>query len=322
MKAAVCARYGSPDVLQIQEVATPVPADGEVLIRVRAAALNPLDWYLMRGRPYVSRLFFGLRAPKISRPGRDLAGEVVAVGRNVTSLKPGDAVFGLGLGALAEYACPPERSVTLKPANMTFEQAAATPVAGFTALQGLRDKGHIEAGQYVLVNGASGGVGTFVVQIARAFGAHVTGVCSTRNVELVRSIGAERVIDYTQENFTDDAQRYDIVFDTVGNHSLSAIRRVLKPKGVCVIVGGPKRVGLILTRMLHAFVLSRVVSQTFVAFIAKRSKEDLVTLHDLMAAGKLTPVIDRCYPLSEVSEAVRHLAEGHARGKIVIALGP
>jgi NADPH:quinone reductase-like Zn-dependent oxidoreductase len=320
MKAAVCARYGPPEVLQIQDVATPVPSDDEVLLRVRAAALNPLDWYLMRGRPYVSRLFFGLRAPKISRPGRDLAGEVVAVGRNVTGLKPRDGVYGTGLGALAEYACPPARAISLKPANMTFEQAAAVPVAGYTALQGLRDWAHIQAGQRVLVNGASGGVGTFVVQIARAFGAHVTGVCSTRNVELVRSIGAERVIDYTQENFTDVTQRYDIVFDCIGNHSLSAIRRVLEPGGVCIIVGAPKKVGPILARMFHAFVLSRVAGQAFVAFIAKSNKEDLVTLHDLMAAGKLTPVIDKCYPLSEVSAAVRHLAEGHARGKVVIAI--
>jgi NADPH:quinone reductase-like Zn-dependent oxidoreductase len=320
MKAIVYHNYGSPDVLRCEELEKPTAADNEVLIRVRAASVNPLDWRLMSGRPYIARLFFGLRKPKLTRPGRDVAGEVEAVGRNVTQFKPGDEVFGTCLGALAEYACTSESAVVMKPDNVTFEQAASVPVAAYTALQGLRDKGQIQAGQKVLINGAAGGVGTFAVQLARSFGADVTGVCSTRNVERVRSIGADRVIDYTQEDFTKNEQRYDLMLDCVGNHSLSACRRVLNPNGICVIAGGPKNFWIILTRALKALVLSRFVSQNFVMFIAKRSQEDLTIMHDLMAAGKVTPVIDKCYRLSEVSEALRYLEEGHARGKVVITL--
>jgi NADPH:quinone reductase-like Zn-dependent oxidoreductase len=320
MKAIVYHNYGSPDVLRCEELEKPTAADNEVLIRVRAASVNPLDWRLMSGRPYIARLFFGLRKPKLTRPGRDVAGEVEAVGRNVTQFKPGDEVFGTCLGALAEYACTSESAVVMKPDNVTFEQAASVPVAAYTALQGLRDKGQIQAGQKVLINGAAGGVGTFAVQLARSFGADVTGVCSTRNVEMVRSIGADRVIDYTQEDFTKNEQRYDLMLDCVGNHSLSACRRVLNPNGICVIAGGPKNFWIILTRALKALVLSRFVSQNFVMFIAKRSQEDLTIMHDLMAAGKVTPVIDKCYRLSEVSEALRYLEEGHARGKVVITL--
>lgn len=257
---------------------------------------------------------------KLTQPGRDVAGQVEAAGRNVTQLKPGDAVFGSCDGAFAEYACAPEPALALKPDNVTFGQAASVPVAGLTALQGLRDKGRLRPGQKVLINGAAGGVGTFAVQIAKSFGAEVTGVCSARNVEMVRSIGADRVVDYTQEDFTKGAQRYDIILDNVGNHSLSAIRRVLNPEGVCVMAGAPKKVGLFLTRALTAPVLSRLVGQKFVLLMARRSKEDLAMLGELMAAGKVTPVIDRRYRLSDVAEAVRYLEEGHARGKVVITL--
>ena len=321
MKAAVYTRYGPPDVVQITDVEKPVSQDNEVLIKVRAASVNPLDWRLMRGRPYIVRILFGLRKPKITRPGRDVAGQVEAVGRNVTQFKPGDEVFGSCRGAFAEYACTPERALVVKPDNVTFEQAASVPVAALTALQGLRDKGQIQPGQKVLINGAAGGVGTFAVQIAKSFGADVTGVCSTRNVGMVRSIGADRVIDYTQEDFTKGTQRYDLIFDCVGNHSLSACRRVLNPNGICVIAGvATSKVRIFLTRALKALVLSRFVSQKFVMFIARLSKEDLTIMRELMKAGKVTPVIDKRYSLSEVPEAIRYLEEGHARGKVVITL--
>jgi NADPH:quinone reductase-like Zn-dependent oxidoreductase len=321
MKAIVYQRYGSPDVLKCEEVEKPTPGDDEVLIRVRAASVNPLDWRLMRGRPYIVRILFGLHKPKITRPGRDVAGQVEAVGRNVTQFKPGDEVFGACLGALAEYACTSESKVVMKPDNVTFEQAASAPVAALTALQGLRDKGQIQPGQKVLINGAAGGVGTFAVRIAKSFGADVTGVCSTRNVEMVRSIGADRVIDYTQEDFTKGTQRYDLIFDCIGNHSLSACRRVLTPEGIYIAVGGPAGsvIGL-LAHWIAALVLSGFVSQKFVSFIARSSKEDLTIMRELMAAGKVTPVIDRRYRLSEVPEAIRYLEEGHARGKVVITV--
>jgi NADPH:quinone reductase-like Zn-dependent oxidoreductase len=321
MKAIVYQRYGSPDVLKCEEVEKPTPGDDEVLIRVRAASVNPLDWRLMRGRPYIVRILFGLHKPKITRPWRDVAGQVEAVGRNVTQFKPGDEVFGACLGALAEYACTSESKLVMKPDNVTFEQAASAPVAALTALQGLRDKGQIQPGQKVLINGAAGGVGTFAVRIAKSFGADVTGVCSTRNVEMVRSIGADRVIDYTQEDFTKGTQRYDLIFDCIGNHSLSACRRVLNPNGKCVIAGGPKEGWIVLTRALQALALS-LVSRNFVMFIARLSKEDLTIIRELMASGKVTPVIDKRYRLSEVPEAIRYLEEGHARGKVVITLDP
>jgi NADPH:quinone reductase-like Zn-dependent oxidoreductase len=319
MKAIVYQRYGSPDVLACEEIEKPTPGDHEVLIKVRAASLNPLDRHIMRGRPFPLRIAFGLRKPKI-RPGRDVAGQVEAVGRNVTQFKPGDEVFGACSGALAEYACARQSAVVTKPNNMTFEQAASVPVAALTALQGLRDKGQIRPGQKVLINGAGGGVGTFAVQIAKSFGADVTGVCSTGKMDMVRSIGADRVIDYTQEDFTQGTQRYDLIFDLVATHSLAAYRRVLNPNGICVPAGGPTKVRSILVLAFEVLVLSRFVSQNFVMFVAKLSKEDLTILRELMEAGKVTPVIDRRYTLTEVPQAIRYLEEGHARGKVVITL--
>jgi NADPH:quinone reductase-like Zn-dependent oxidoreductase len=277
----------------------------------------------MRGAPHVFRVLFGLRKPSIKRPGRpgrDVAGQVEAVGRRVTQFKPGDEVFGWCLGAFAEYACASESALIMKPDKLTFEQVASVPVAALTALQGLRDKGRIQSGQKVLINGAAGGVGTFAVQIAKSFGADVTGVCSPRNLDLVRSIGADQVIDYTQEDFTKCGRRYDLILDCVGNHSLLACRRVLNPKCVCVIAGAPKEVGVFLARALIAPVWSGFVSQKFVTFIAKLNQGDLAVMRELMETGKVTPVIDRRYSLSEVPEAIRYLEEGHARGKVVITL--
>ena len=295
MKAAVYTRYGPPDVVQIEDVEQPTPQDNEVLIEVRAASLNPLDWHFMRGTPYVGRIMMGLRKPKNTRLGVDVAGQVQAVGRQVTQFKPGDAVFGAARGACAEYACAAESKLAMKPTNVTFEQAASVPIAGLTALQGLRDKGQIQSGQKVLINGASGGVGTFAVQIAKWLGAEVTGVCSTRNVDMVRSLGADRVIDYTQEDFTKCAQSYDAILDNVGNHSLSECRRVLNPRGKYVMVGGGgiNDQGLIgpgLARGIAAPVLSWFVSQDMLFFMANLNHKDLTILCDLMQTGKVTPV--------------------------------
>jgi NADPH:quinone reductase-like Zn-dependent oxidoreductase len=323
MKAISYDRYGSPDVLKCEETAEPVPADDEVLIKIRAAAVNPYDWHFMRGEPYAVRIAAGgLRRPKDRRLGADVAGEIEAVGRNITRFKPGDRVFGSCKGAFAEYACTSESKVVMKPDNVTFEQAASVPIAAFTALQGLRDKGQIQPGQKVLINGAAGGVGTFAVQIAKSFGAEVTGVCSTRNVEMVRSIGADQVVDYTQEDFTKSARRYDVILDCVGNHSFSECRRVLNPSGIYVGAGGTSDNWMIgpLTRAIKAFILSWFVSQKQAMVLAKPSKEDLTIMHDLMEAGKVTPVIDRRYSLREVPEAIRYLEQGHARGKVVITL--
>ncbi|HYW37087.1 MAG TPA: NAD(P)-dependent alcohol dehydrogenase [Terriglobales bacterium] len=322
MKAIVYHDYGSPDVLKCEEIEKPTVGDHEVLIKVRAASVNPLDWHFMRGTPYFVRIAAGLRKPKITRLGVDVAGQVEAVGRNVTQFKPGDEVFGSCRGAFAEYVCTSESALVTKPNNVTFEQAASAPVAAFTALQGFRDKGQIRPRQKVLINGAAGGVGTLAVQIAKSFGADVTGVCSTRNVDMVRSLGADRVIDYTQEDFTKRGQRYDLIFDCVGNHSLSACRRVLNPKGIYIAVGGPSGPWMIgpLARAITALVLSRIVSQKFIMFIARSSKEDLAIMRELMTTGKVTPVIDKRYRLSEVPEAIRYLEEGHARGKVVITL--
>src|SRR5207253_9247350 len=323
MKAIVYRNYGSPDVLRLEEIEKPTAGDDEVLIKVRAAAVNPLD-LLFRGTSYMVRIMTGLRKPKDTRLGVDVAGQVEAVGRNVTQFKLGDAVFGTCKGAFAEYVCTSESALVVKPDNVTFEQAASVPIAAITALQGLRlgglgNKGHIQPGQKVLINGASGGVGTFAVQIAKSFGADVTGVCSTRNVEMVRSIGADRVIDYVQQDFTKSGQRYDLIFDCVGNHSLLAHRRALNPNGVCVVAGA-RGLWDFLTHALAAPVLSRLVSQKFVTFIAKLNKKDLTIMRELMADGKVTPVIDRCYSLSEVPEAMRYLETRHARGKVVITL--
>ena len=322
MKAIVYQKYGPPDVLECEEIEKPTAGDGDVLIKVRAASVNPLDAGLMKGKPHSFRLLFGLSKPRLTRPGVDVAGEVEAVGRNVMQFKPGDQVFGSCRGAFAEYACTSELKLTMKPKNITFEQAAAVPVAALTALQGLRDKGRIHPGHEVLINGAAGGVGTFAVQIAKSFGAAITGVCSTKNVEMVRSIGADRVIDYTHEDFTESEQRYDVILDTYTNHSLAACRRVLNSKGRYVMVGAPAQrwmVG-IMAPVIKALVLSPFVSQKFVIFIARSSKDDLIILHDLIKAGKVKPVIDRCYSLSEVPQAIRYLEERHARGKVVITL--
>jgi len=320
MKAAVYSQYGPPGVVQIKEVEKPVPGDDEVLIKVRAASINPLDWHFMRGEPYLVRMAGGLRRPKDPRLGVDVAGQVEEVGRNVTQFKPGDEVFGSCRGALAEYASTSESALVLKPANVTFEQAASVPAAAYTALQGLRDKGHIQPGHKVLINGAAGGVGTFAVQLAKSLGASVTGVCSTRNVEMVRSIGADQVIDYTREDFAKNEQRYDLVLDCVWNHSLSESRRVLNPKGKYIIIGGPASrwmIGL-LARMIKALVLSWFMSQKLIPLPVRRSQADLTTMQELMKAGKVKPVIDRCYSLNEAAEAIRYLEEGHARGKVVI----
>ena len=289
---------------------------------MRAASVNPLDWHYMRGTPFVLRLAAGLRKPKVTRLGADLAGQVDTVGKHVTQFQPGDEVFGVCKGAFAEYVGASESAVVLKPANVTFEQAAAVPVAAFSALQGLRDKGQIQRGQKVLINGAAGGVGTFAVQLAKVFGADVTGVCSTRNLDMVRSIGAHHVIDYTQEDFTTSGQQYDLIFDAAGNHSLSDCRRALTPKATLVLVGGPNKGRWVgpLTGVLKAVVVSRFVSQKLRPCLAHSSKADLIVLRELLEAGKVAPVIDRSYPLSDVPEAIRYLEEGHARGKVVIRM--
>ncbi|SRR6266540_538935 len=324
IKAIVHCEYGSPDVLKFEDVEKPVPNDNQVLVRVHAASVNPLD-LTIRG-PLLIRPILGMRKPKDTRLGVDYAGTVEAVGKNVTQFKPGDEVFGGRDGALAEYVCAlAGRGVALKPPNITFEQAASVPVAAITALQGLRDKGKIQSGQKVLINGASGGVGTFAVQIAKSFGTEVTGVCSTRNVDLVRSIGADHVIDYTKEDFTKTDQRYDLIFDLVGNHSFSERRRILNPNGICVMagIGGAGWHDGIGTRLLgeiNAYVRSRFVSQKFIAYIAQFNKKDMMILADLMQSGKVTPVIDRTYKLNETADALRYLEQGHARGKVVIII--
>jgi NADPH:quinone reductase-like Zn-dependent oxidoreductase len=321
MKAIVYQEYGSADVLKCEEVEKPVPKPDEVLIKVRAASVNPLDWRLMKGKPRALRIVPRLLKMPIGRPGVDVAGEIEAVGANVKQFKPGDAVFGGCRGAFAEYATTREKSIVRKPNNVTFEQAASIYVAGLTALQGLRH-GKIQPGSKVLVNGAAGGVGTFAVQIARTFGAHVTGVCSTRNIDLVKSIGADEVIDYTRADFTKLEQRYDLILECVGNHSFSACRRVLDSKGRFVMVGAPHEMSMmgLVAQMTKPLLLSLFVSQKAVMFIAKSSQDDLTLLGELIATGKLKPVIDRRYSLSEAAAAFRHLEEGHARGKVIITL--
>jgi NADPH:quinone reductase-like Zn-dependent oxidoreductase len=315
-------RYCEYGVVTVDDVEQPVPNDNQVLIKVKAASLNSLDAYLVRDM-WLVRLAAGLRKPRVTRLGRDLAGVVEAVGKNITQFKPGDEVFGSAGGALAEYVCNSGRALVMKPANVSFEQAASIPHAGQTALQGLR-VGNIQAGQKVLINGATGGVGTFAVQIARAFGAEVTAVCSTRNIELVRSIGADHVIDYTKEDFTKSDQRYDMIFDNVGNHSVAERRRVLKPKGICVLAGiGGTSVSSnqALRRILSNLTASVFPSsgeQKFLSYTTKLNKEDNALLGELLATGKIRPVIERTYKLSETPEALRLYDQGHARGKIVI----
>jgi NADPH:quinone reductase-like Zn-dependent oxidoreductase len=324
MKAALHCEYGSPDVLKIEDVEKPVPNDNQLLVRVRAAAVNPLD--LTITGPLPLRPILGLRKPKETRLGVDYAGTVEAVGKNVTNFKPGEEVFGGKTGAFAEYVCVlADRGVAPKPSNMTFEQAASVPVAALTALQGLRDKGKIQAGQKVLINGASGGVGTFAVQIAKSFGTEVTGVCSTRNVDLVQSIGADHVIDYTKEDFTKSEQRYDLIYDLVGNHSFSERRRILNPNGICVMagLGGAGWHEGFASRLLgelNGYLRSRFTSQKFIAYIAEFNKADMSILADLMQSGKVKPVIDRTFKFSETADALRYLETGHARGKVVVAV--
>lgn len=322
MKAIVQNVYGSADVLELREIDRPIPGDGEVLLRVHAAGVDPGVWHLMTGRPYLVRVMgFGLRKPKVRVRGRDVAGRVEAIGKNVPRFKPGDEVFGTVEGSFAEYVCAREDRLVHKPANLSFEQAAAVPISGQTALQGLRDAGKAEPGQKVLIVGAAGGVGTFAVQIAKALGAHVTGVCSSTKLDLVRSIGADDVIDYTRENFADGAHRYDLILDTAGNRPLAQLRRALAPLGTLVIVGGEgggRWLGGFDRQIFRAPILSLFVGQTMRPLIAKESTQDLIAMKELIEAGKVKPVIDRTYPLSEAPDAIRYLAEGHARGKVVI----
>ena len=323
MKAAVRDRFGSPDVVELREIEKPTPADDEVLVRVRAASVNPADWYSVTGRPYVGRPQMGLLKPKSNRLGVDFAGQVEAVGKDVTQFRPGDEVFGGRDGAFAEYVCVrEERAVVPKPANVTFEQAAAVPIAAITALQGLRDKGQIQPGHMVLINGASGGVGTFAVQIAKALGAEVTGVCSTRNVDLVGSIGADHVVDYSREDFTRSDRRYDLMLDVAGSRSWSECTRVLDPQATLVIVGAPKGNRLLgpLSHIVKVRLAALRSSRKVVFFIAKFNKEDMQVLQELLETGKVTPVIDRRYELSEIADALRYLGEGHAQGKIVLTV--
>ena len=324
MKAIVYCDYGVSN-LKFQEIEKPTPADDQLLIKVHAASVNPLDWHFIEGTPYFMRAMgVGLRKPKDTRLGVDFSGTVEAVGKNVTKFKPGDEVFGGRTGAFGEYVCVREaRAVAMKPANVTFDQAASVPIAGITALQGLRDKGKVQPGQKVLIIGASGGVGTFAVQIARSMGADVTGVCSTRNLDMVRTLGADHVIDYTKEDFTKSEQRYDVILDNVANHSLSECRRVLNPDGKYVLIGGGgvnegRWLGPGLTHAVKAMFLSKFVSQKMGMMLAELNQKDLTALADLMQSGKVTPVIDRTYKLSELPQAIEYLEQGHARGKVVV----
>ena len=325
MKAIVYCDYGLTN-LKLENIEKPTPNDDQVLVRVRAASVNPYDWHFIEGTPYIMRMMgVGLRKPKDTRLGVDFAGTVEAVGKNVTQFKPGDEVFGGRGGAFAEYVCPrANRALALKPANLTFEQAASVNIAGITALQAIRDKGKVQEGQKVLINGASGGVGTFAVQIAKSFGADVTGVCSTRNVDLVRSLGADHVIDYTKEDFAKGAERYDVILDNVPNHSLSECRHILNPKGKYVMIGGggpndSRWIGPF-GRVIHALLVSPFISQEMGMMMADANQKDLTVLADMMQSGKVKPVIDRTYKLSEVHQAIRYLEEGHARGKVIISV--
>jgi len=320
VKAIIYTKYGPPDVLQLKEVEKPVPKDNGVLIKVHAASVNPLDWHFMRGQPFLVRLMVGgLLKPKKKILGADIAGRVEAVGRNVKQFQPGDEVFGgNGVGGFAEFVCVTENSLALKPANISFEEAAAVPVAALTALQGLRDKGQIQPEQKVLINGAGGGVGTFAVQIAKLFGAQVTGVCSTRKLDMVRSIGADQVIDYTREDFTRNGQRYDLILDAAAYRSISDYKRALSPNGIYVLVGGS--MALMFRVMFVGPWLSMTGSKKMRTVMAKINKKELALMKELLEAGKVIPVIDRRYSLSEVPEAIEYLEEGHAQGKVVITV--
>ena len=319
MKAIVLTKYGGPEVLQLAEVAKPAPNDDEILVEIHAAAANPLDYHRMRGGP--ARVAGWLmRIPESRRLGTDVAGRVEAVGQNVTQFQPGDEVFGCCVGSFAEYACARENRVALKPANRSFEEASAVPVAAITALQGLRDAGQVRSGQRVVVNGASGGVGTFAVQLAKTFGAEVTGVCSTRNLDLVRSIGADHVVDYTRKDFTRNGQRYDLIFDAMGNRSVSDYRRALQPQGTCIIAGAysvPRLLGHLVLAPLQSKTGNRKVR---LMTMTRINQKDLVVLKELLEAGKVLPVLDRCYPLRETAEAIGYLEQRHARGKVVITV--
>jgi len=322
MQAVVQDTYGAADVLELRDIDKPTVGDDELLVRVHAAGVDPGVWHLMTGRPYLVRVMgYGLRTPKVRVRGRDVAGRVEAVGTNVTRFHPGEEVFGICDGSFAEYVRARADKLAPKPANLTFEQAAAVPISGLTALQGLRDNGKVQPGQKVLVIGAAGGVGSFAVQLAKAFGAEVTGVCSTTKVDLVRSIGADHVIDYTRDDFADGARHWNLIVDTAGRRSLSRLRRALTHGGTLVIVGGEgggRWLGGFDRQILRAPILSPLVSQTLRPLTSKERSEDLVVLKELIEAGKLTPVIDRTYPLGQAPEAIRHLEQGHARGKVVI----
>jgi NADPH:quinone reductase-like Zn-dependent oxidoreductase len=321
MEAIVQDRYGDLDVLEFMDIDTPVVNADAVLVRVHAAAVGKGDWLTVKGLPYVARMRYGLPRPKHPVPGFDVAGRIEAVGNNVTQLQPGDAVFGWCDGAFAEYASVPQAQLVLKPTNLTFEQAPAVPISGFAALQALRDAGGVQPGQQVVIIGASGGVGSFAVQLAKAFGAQVTGVCSTKNADLVRSIGADHVIDYTQEDFTRTGQRYDLILEMAGNRSLSDLRRALTPKGTLVLVGGSGGRWFMGTgRTLRAVLVSPFVGQRLRSFFSKPKREDLVVLKELLEAGKVTPVIDRTFPLSETAEAIRYVGERSTQGKTVITV--
>jgi NADPH:quinone reductase-like Zn-dependent oxidoreductase len=321
LKAVVRTKYGSPDVLKLQEIDKPDPIDKQVLIRVHAASVNPLDWHILRGEPFLVRLMgFGLLKPKHQVLGADMAGRVEAVGKNVFQFKAGDEVFGSSMGGFAEYACVREDKLVLKPTAMTFEQAAAVPVAGITALQALRDRGRLQLGQHVLIHGASGGVGTFAVQIAKALGAHVTGVCSGRNVEMVLSIGADHVIDYTKEDFWRSGKEYDLIVDNAAFHSIRKPLRALKPTGIYVGVGGSTSTASLLQSLLLNPLISKTKGRKVVSLMANVNQKDLAVLKELLEAGKVVPVIGRKYPLSDTPQAIRYVEEGHARGKVVITV--
>jgi len=323
MKAIVYTEYGPPDVLQLKEVEKPTPKEGEVLVKIQAASANALDWHALRGTPFLQRLESGFPHPKNTILGADVAGQVEAVGEKVTQFQPGDEVYGdlywCGLGAFAQYVCIPQNSLALKPANISFEEAAAVPQAAFTALHAVRDQGQIQRRQKVLINGASGGVGTFAVQIAKSFGADVTGVCSTRNLEMVRSIGADQVIDYTQEDFTQNGQQYDLIVDIVANHSLSDLKHALSTKGICVVVGFSTIAHMLQVRLLGPW-MSRNGAKKMGMLMPEENENDFAVLNELLETGKVVPVIDKHYTLSDAPEAIRYLEKGHARGKVVITM--
>jgi len=321
LKAIIRTKYGSPDVLELREIDKPAPTENQVLVRVQAASVNPLDWHVLRGEPFLVRLMgFGFLKPKHQILGADMAGQVEAVGRRITRFKVGDEVFGSGMGGFAKYACLSENTMAHKPANLTFEQAATVPVAGLTALQALRDHGRIQAGYDVLINGASGGVGTFAVQIAKALGAHVTGVCSERNLEMVRSIGADHVIDYTKEDFWRSGKRYDLIVDNAAFHSISKPLRALKPTGIYVGVGGSSSTARILLSLIINPLISKIKGRKVVSFMTNMNWTDLALLKELLEAGKIVPVIDRKYSLSDAPQAIRYVEEGHTRGKVVLTM--